>query len=87
MTKKKYTGEVRWFNDAKGYGFVSVDGMRAKEAFAHFTQIRSDGFKTLMEGERVSFELRDEKSDNLVAENIEKQSKEKEFNVEKEGFV
>jgi len=48
------TGTVKWFNDAKGFGFVTPeDG--GKDLFAHFSAIQADGFKTLTEGQRVSF--------------------------------
>jgi len=49
------TGTVKWFNGEKGYGFItSEDG---KDIFAHYSQIQKDGFKSLEEGERVSFEV------------------------------
>ncbi len=49
------TGKVKWFNAEKGYGFItSEDG---KDVFAHFSQIQKDGFKTLEEGEAVSFDV------------------------------
>jgi len=50
------TGTVKWFNDAKGFGFIQPDG-GGPDAFAHFSAIAMDGFKTLKEGARVSFEL------------------------------
>jgi len=49
------TGTVKWFNDAKGFGFIAPDG-GGPDAFAHFSAISMDGFKTLKEGARVSFE-------------------------------
>lgn len=49
------TGTVKWFNDAKGFGFIAPDG-GGPDAFAHFSAIAMDGFKTLKEGARVSFE-------------------------------
>ena len=52
------TGLVKWFNDAKGFGFVQPDGGGA-DAFAHFSAIQMEGFKTLKEGARVDFELTD----------------------------
>lgn len=48
-------GKVKWFNDAKGYGFIERDGQ--KDIFVHYSSIVQDGFKTLKEGERVSFEI------------------------------
>ena len=52
------SGTVKWFNDAKGFGFVQPDGGGA-DAFAHFSAIQMEGFKTLKEGARVDFELTD----------------------------
>jgi cold shock protein len=50
------TGTVKWFNDAKGFGFIEPDGGGA-DVFAHFSAIAMDGFKTLKQGSRVSFEV------------------------------
>ncbi|WP_180155576.1 cold-shock protein [Acinetobacter sp. YH12045] len=47
------TGTVKWFNDAKGFGFIAADN--GEEVFAHFSQIMSNGFKSLAEGQRVQF--------------------------------
>jgi len=49
-------GSVKWFNDAKGYGFITQEGSE-KDIFVHYTAIKGDGFKTLAEGQRVEFEL------------------------------
>jgi CspA family cold shock protein len=48
-------GTVKWFNDAKGYGFISRDN--GPDVFVHHTAINSEGFRTLNEGDRVSFEV------------------------------
>jgi len=48
-------GKVKWFNDAKGYGFIEQESGR--DVFVHFSAIQTDGFKSLKEGEKVSFEL------------------------------
>jgi CspA family cold shock protein len=50
------SGTVKWFNDAKGFGFIQPDG-GGPDAFAHFSAIQAEGFKTLKEGARVHFEL------------------------------
>ena len=50
------TGTVKWFNDAKGFGFITPDG-GGEDLFAHFTAIKMDGFKTLKEGQKVAFEV------------------------------
>ncbi|MFM9912941.1 MAG: cold-shock protein [Methylophilaceae bacterium] len=49
------TGIVKWFNDAKGFGFITPDG-GGEDLFAHFSAIKADGFKTLRENQRVTFE-------------------------------
>jgi len=51
------TGTVKWFNDAKGYGFITPDE-GGKDLFVHHTNILGEGFKTLKEGARVEFETR-----------------------------
>jgi cold shock protein len=50
------TGTVKWFNDAKGFGFVTPEG-GGKDLFAHFSAIQGQGFKTLREGQRVQFDV------------------------------
>jgi CspA family cold shock protein len=49
------TGTVKWFNDAKGYGFISQEG--GEDVFVHHTAIQMDGFRTLKEGEKVEFDV------------------------------
>ncbi len=50
------TGTVKWFNDAKGYGFITPDG-GGKDLFAHFSSIQGAGFKSLKENQKVSFDI------------------------------
>ena len=52
-------GKVKWFNDAKGYGFIEQES--GEDVFVHFTAIQSDGFKTLAEGQEVEFEVNEGK--------------------------
>jgi CspA family cold shock protein len=49
------TGTVKWFNDAKGFGFIAQEG--GKDVFVHHTAISADGFRSLKEGERVEFDI------------------------------
>ena len=60
-------GTVKWFNDAKGFGFIEQEN--GNDVFVHFSAIRGDGFKSLSEGDRVTFEVVDSpkgpKADNV----------------------
>jgi CspA family cold shock protein len=49
------TGKVKWFNNAKGFGFITTED--GKDAFVHYSDIDGDGFKTLEEGDDVEFEM------------------------------
>ena len=51
------TGTVKWFNDAKGFGFITPEGGAAKDCFVHHSAIQGEGFKSLAEGQRVEFDL------------------------------
>ncbi len=63
------TGTVKWFNDAKGFGFIEPDG-GGTDVFAHFSSIAMEGFKTLKQGSRVSFEITEGPKGQL-AQNIQ----------------
>jgi len=63
-------GKVKWFNNAKGYGFLEQDG-GDKDVFVHFSAIQSDGFRTLKEGEPVEFEIT-EGPKGMQAANVKK---------------
>ena len=52
------TGTVKWFDDAKGYGFISPEESGGKDLFVHFSNIAGDGFKSLSEGQKVEYESR-----------------------------
>jgi len=52
----RMTGTVKWFNDAKGFGFITPEN-GGKDCFVHHTAIKADGFRTLAEGDKVEFDL------------------------------
>jgi CspA family cold shock protein len=64
------TGTVKWFNDAKGFGFITPDG-GGEDLFAHFSAINMQGFKTLAEGQKVSFEVTQGNKGKKQASNIQ----------------
>ena len=67
----RLTGTVKWFNDAKGFGFISREG--GPDVFVHFSAIQGSGFKTLAEGDSVEFEI-EQGQKGPQAANVEKTS-------------
>ena len=65
----RITGRVKWFNDAKGFGFIEREG--GPDVFVHYSAIQSDGFKSLKENDKVEFEVR-EGPKGLQAANVVK---------------
>ena len=63
-------GTVKWFNDSKGYGFITPDD-GGEDLFAHFSAINMSGFKTLKEGQKVSFEVTQGNKGKKQASNIQ----------------
>ena len=56
---KMAVGQVKWFNDAKGFGFIERLEGAGQDVFVHYTSITKDGYKTLLEGQEVEFDLYD----------------------------
>ena len=63
-------GIVKWFNPEKGYGFISQD--QGEDLFVHFSEIKMDGFKTLDEGVRVSFDVTEGQNGKKQASNVQR---------------
>jgi CspA family cold shock protein len=57
MSEQKVTGTVKWFNDQKGFGFIAREG--GKDVFVHHSAIQANGYRSLMEGDRVEFTIED----------------------------
>jgi CspA family cold shock protein len=56
MSEERLTGTVKWFNDAKGFGFIARDG-GGSDVFVHYSALQSDGYRSLAEGQRVEFSI------------------------------
>ena len=63
-------GTVKWFNPEKGYGFISQND--GEDLFVHFSEIKMSGFKTLNEGDAVTFEVTEGQNGTLQASNVER---------------
>jgi CspA family cold shock protein len=63
-------GTVKWFNAAKGYGFISRED--GDDLFVHFREIQADGFRTLDEGDRVTFDVTEGQNGKMQASNVRK---------------
>ncbi len=57
LRNMSFEGKVKWFNESKGFGFIQQDN--GPDVFVHYSSIKSDGFKTLAEGQRVQFDIVD----------------------------
>ena len=66
------TGTVKWFNDAKGFGFITQDG-GGEDVFCHYSVIQAEGFRSLAEGQKVEFEVT-KGPKGLAAANVRKMS-------------
>ena len=65
---ERYTGKVKWFNDTKGFGFISRED--GEDVFVHYSAITSEGFRTLSQGQEVEFEIVPGKNGRPQAANV-----------------
>ena len=66
----QYKGNVKWFNNAKGYGFLGHEG--APDVFIHYSSIQADGYKSLQEGDPVEFDITQGTGGRPQAENVKR---------------
>jgi len=57
MSEERVSGEVKWFNAERGFGFITMDGDETSEYFVHYSYIQMEGYKTLRAGQKVTFKL------------------------------
>ncbi|HFB67968.1 MAG TPA: cold shock domain-containing protein [Calditrichae bacterium] len=67
------SGRVKWFNDNKGWGFIEPDD-GGDDVFVHYSAIAEEGYRTLREGQRVTYELRPGKDGKFQAANVQKEN-------------
>ena len=63
-------GIVKWFNDAKGFGFIEMEG--SEDLFVHYSQLLVEGFKTLSEGDKVTFDIYENEKGQRSAKNVKR---------------
>jgi CspA family cold shock protein len=68
----QYKGTVKWFNNVKGYGFLGHDG--GEDVFVHFSSIQKDGYKSLREGDEVTFDIVQGEKGRLQADRVVRQT-------------
>ena len=86
MSEKK-SGTVKWFDPKKGYGFIEVEGS-SSDVFVHFSEINSEGYKTLNDGQKVEFEIekdaQGERAKNVFKADEDKQNSQNKTSVSEE---
>ena len=85
MINGKVSGKVKWFSDAKGYGFIEMEGH--KDLFVHFSAIQRDGYKSLAEGQEVSFEIEEGAKGPQAAQVVPADSLHTEGSLQSEGSL
>ena len=70
-----HEGTVKWFSEERGYGFISPDSTVEEDVFVHYTAIEGSGFRSLEEGERVSYELTQGRDGRVQAANVRRARK------------
>jgi CspA family cold shock protein len=63
-----HIGQVKWFNDSKGYGLIEIED--GNTVFVHYSSIQGDGFRSLKQGQKVSFDLYEDEEKGYLAKNV-----------------